>query len=83
MRQVFGWVTVMLLCCAAGPSEAGEAEPDARLQEAQTAFDEAMKLMGKGQYAEAVARDEHALALQEAVLGGTHPDVAMCLNLLG
>ncbi len=57
--------------------------PDARLQEAQAAFDEATKLSATGKYSEALARAEHALALREAVLGGTHLDVARCLNLMG
>jgi tetratricopeptide (TPR) repeat protein len=82
MRQVLGWLTVVVLCCAA-QAAAGEEKPEARLQEAQTAYDEAMKLEAAGKYAEAVARGEQALVLREAVLGGTHPEVARCLDLLG
>ncbi|SET32865.1 CHAT domain-containing tetratricopeptide repeat protein [Stigmatella erecta] len=81
MRKWLGWITVALCCIAGGA--AGEEKPDARLQEAQTAYDEAMKLFAAGQYAEAVTQGEHALALREAVLGGTHPEVAHCLDLLG
>ncbi len=82
MRQVFGWLTVLLLCCAAGGSASTE-KPEARLLEAQAAFDEAKKLKDAGSHSEARARAEHALALREAVLGGTHPDVASCLDLVG
>ncbi|HLM48203.1 MAG TPA: tetratricopeptide repeat protein [Myxococcaceae bacterium] len=81
MRRVFGWLLVVL-CCAAGGA-AGEARPEARLVEAQAAFDEATKLRDAGGYSEALARAEHALALREAVLGGSHPDVASCLSLVG
>jgi CHAT domain-containing protein/Tfp pilus assembly protein PilF len=79
MRQVREWLMVVVLCCAAVAAE----KPDARLQEAQTAFDEANTLWDKGQYADSIARGEQALALREAVLGGTHPDVARCLDMLG
>ncbi|MFY0528358.1 tetratricopeptide repeat protein [Archangium gephyra] len=82
MRRILEWIAVVALCCAAGPA-AGEPQPDARLQEARTAYDEARKLDEAGRYAEAVARGEHALALREAVLGGSHPEVASCLDLIG
>ncbi|WP_444547782.1 CHAT domain-containing protein [Stigmatella ashevillensis] len=75
-------MTVVILCWTAGAS-AAEEPGDARLQEAQTAFDEATKLKNAGSYSEALARAEHALALREAALGGTHPEVAHCLHLLG
>ncbi|WP_164021593.1 CHAT domain-containing tetratricopeptide repeat protein [Pyxidicoccus trucidator] len=82
MRQILGWIAVVVLCCVA-EAAAGEEKPDARQQEAQRAYDEAKKLDEAGKYAEAVAQGEHALALREAVLGGTHLEVADCLNLLG
>jgi CHAT domain-containing protein/Tfp pilus assembly protein PilF len=82
MRRVFGWMLVVILCCAAGGG-AGAETPEARLWEAQAAFDEATKLKDAGRYSEALARAEHALALREAVLGGAHPDVAPCLLLVG
>jgi CHAT domain-containing protein/Tfp pilus assembly protein PilF len=82
MRQVLLWLTIVFLCGAAGTA-AGEEPPDARLQEAQAAFDEAMKLRGTGAYAGALVKGNHALALWEAVLGGSHLEVAKCLNLLG
>ncbi|WP_164015960.1 CHAT domain-containing tetratricopeptide repeat protein [Pyxidicoccus trucidator] len=75
-------MTVVILCCAAGAA-AGEPPPDARLQEAQKAFAEATTLNEAGKYAEAVAQVERALELREALLGGTHPEVADCLDLLG
>jgi CHAT domain-containing protein/uncharacterized protein HemY len=73
---------VVVLCCAAGAA-AAEEKPDARLQEAQRAFDEANQRWDEGQYADAIVRGEQALALREAVLGGTHPDVATSLDMLG
>ncbi len=81
MRRVREWM-VVVLCCAAG-AVAGQEPPDARLQEAQKSFDEAITLWETGQYADAMTRGEHALALREAVLGGEHPEVATCLDMLG
>ncbi|EPX58744.1 hypothetical protein D187_003705 [Cystobacter fuscus DSM 2262] len=82
MSQVFGWMLVVNLCCAVGAA-AGEELSDARLQEAQTAFDEATKLREEGKYADAFARAEHALTLREELLGGSHPLVGKSLNQLG
>jgi tetratricopeptide (TPR) repeat protein len=82
MKLVLRWMTIIALCCAAG-ALAGEGTPDARLQEAQTAFDEGLRLQNEGKYAEAIAKAELALALRQAVFGGMHPEVAACLNLLG
>jgi CHAT domain-containing protein/Tfp pilus assembly protein PilF len=82
MRRLSVWVVVVVLCRAAA-AVARENPPDAGLQEAQTAFDEANTLWDAGKYADAVARGEHALALREALLGDTHPDVATSLNALG
>jgi CHAT domain-containing protein/tetratricopeptide (TPR) repeat protein len=62
---------------------AGEEKPDARLQEAQKAYEEAKVLDEAAQYTAAVARAEQALALREAALGSSHPEVANCLDLLG
>nr|WP_244237092.1 CHAT domain-containing tetratricopeptide repeat protein [Corallococcus llansteffanensis] len=75
-------MTVLVLCCAAAGGTVEE-KPDARLLEARAAFDEATKFKNAGSYSEALARAEHALALRQDVLGGTHPDVASCLNLVG
>jgi CHAT domain-containing protein/Tfp pilus assembly protein PilF len=82
MQRILGWIAVVVLCCAARAS-ARDNPPDARLQEAQTAFNEASSLWEAGRYADAVARGEHALALREAVLGDSHPDVATSLETLG
>ncbi len=82
MQQLRAWMMVVVLCCATGVA-AGEEPPDTRLQEAQRAFDKANTFWDAGQYAEAIARGEHALALREAVLGGNHPEVARCLDMLG
>ncbi len=82
MRQAFGGLVLMVLCCAAGGGVVEE-KPDARLLEAQAAFDEATKLKDAGKYSEALPRAEHALAIREAVLGGTHPDVASSLDMVG
>ncbi|HLK99478.1 MAG TPA: tetratricopeptide repeat protein [Myxococcaceae bacterium] len=75
-------VQVLVLCCVVGAAVA-QAQPDARLQEERTAFDEAKTLWDAGQYADAITRGERALALREAVLGGTHPEVAASLDWLG
>ncbi|MBN1204902.1 MAG: CHAT domain-containing protein [Myxococcaceae bacterium] len=82
MRRVLGWMTVVFLCCAAG-KDAGVEPSDPRLVEAQAALDEAEKLQKEGKYAEAIPKAEQALTLREAVLGGTHPEVALCLHKLG
>jgi CHAT domain-containing protein/lipopolysaccharide biosynthesis regulator YciM len=82
MRQVLKWIAVVVLCCAASAA-AREQPPAARLQEAETAYTQAETLARAGKYAEAVAQGEHALVLREAVLGGEHPAVAACLDLLG
>jgi CHAT domain-containing protein/tetratricopeptide (TPR) repeat protein len=75
-------MTVLLgLWCAVAAAE--QAPTDARLGEAQRAFDEGNNLMWAGQYAKAVSRYEHALELNEAALGGMHPQVADFLHLLG
>jgi CHAT domain-containing protein/lipopolysaccharide biosynthesis regulator YciM len=81
MQRFFGMMVVML-CCAAGAPVAEE-KSDARLQEAQTALNEANKLRDAGKYADAIAKGEQALVLWEAVLGSSHPDVATCLDTLG
>jgi CHAT domain-containing protein len=82
MWRVIRWMLVVVLCCAAG-GDAGVEPTDARLVEAQSAFDEAKKLQETDKYADALTKGEHALALREAVLGGTHLEVAACLHLLG
>jgi CHAT domain-containing protein/Tfp pilus assembly protein PilF len=82
MALVRGWIAVVALCCAAS-AVAREEQPDVQLREAQAAFDEANTLWDAGRYSDAIARGEHALELREAVLGGTHPDVARSLDLLG
>jgi hypothetical protein len=73
MRQVLGWMAVAIICCATR-TVAGEEKPDARLREAQTAYDEALMLWDAGKYADATAKGEQALALREDVLGSAHPD---------
>ncbi|SEU15252.1 CHAT domain-containing protein [Stigmatella erecta] len=82
MRQFSGWMMAILLCCAS-EGRASEGKQDARLIEAQAVFDEATKLKEAGKYSEALAKAEHALSLNESVFGGTHPDVASCLMLVG
>jgi CHAT domain-containing protein/tetratricopeptide (TPR) repeat protein len=56
---------------------------EALLLEAQTAYDEAAQLLETGQYASAIDRSEHALALRKAVQGDSHPEVAQNVTLLG
>ncbi|HYI00077.1 tetratricopeptide repeat protein [Hyalangium sp.] len=74
-------MTVVVLCCSAG-AVAGEDRPDARLQEAQQASNEALALYEAGKYSEAIAKAEHSFVLREAALGGTHLEVATSLNNL-
>jgi CHAT domain-containing protein/tetratricopeptide (TPR) repeat protein len=83
--RLAGWMAVALVWCAARTAAGQDMDmaPDARLQEAQTAYDEAKALQGAGQYAEAAVHAGRALALREALLGGMHPETARCLNLLG
>ncbi|MBN9685221.1 tetratricopeptide repeat protein [Corallococcus sp. NCSPR001] len=71
-----------MVLCAKGAA-AGEVPPDARLQEAQTAFDEANTSWDAGRYADAIVRGERACALREAIHGSAHPEVARCLDRLG
>ncbi|WP_223638291.1 tetratricopeptide repeat protein [Corallococcus sp. EGB] len=82
MRWVLGCMVMMALGCASlMPS--GREPADPRLMEALQAYEQAVTLYDEGRYAEAMAPGEHALALREAALGGSHPEVAYCLNLLG
>ncbi|MFB1481820.1 tetratricopeptide repeat protein [Corallococcus sp. RDP092CA] len=82
LRWVLGCMVMMALGCASlMPS--GREPADPRLADALQAYAQAATLYEEGRYAEAVAPGERALALREAVLGGSHPDVASCLNLLG
>ncbi|WP_199741737.1 CHAT domain-containing tetratricopeptide repeat protein [Corallococcus sp. CA047B] len=84
MRQALGWLWMLgVLCCCATGGGVIEVKPDARLLEAQAAFDDAMKLKDAGGYSDALARAEQALTLREAVLGSTHLDVASALDLMG
>jgi CHAT domain-containing protein/Tfp pilus assembly protein PilF len=80
--RILKWMVVTVLCCMVSAATAQE-PAGARLQEAQAALDEATKLRDTGNYSEAMTRAEHALALRQAALGDTHPEVASCLNLLG
>ncbi|HEX8699212.1 MAG TPA: tetratricopeptide repeat protein, partial [Myxococcaceae bacterium] len=56
---------------------------DARLAEAQQAFEDGQRLKESGRSGEALPLAERALELREAVYGRTHPEVAACLELLG
>ncbi len=82
MREVVRWMAAVFLFCALAAA-AADGGTDARLMEAQTAIDEALKLKEARKYAEAISQAERALPLREAVLGGTHLEVATTLNLLG
>ncbi|SEK79757.1 CHAT domain-containing protein [Stigmatella aurantiaca] len=76
-------LTITLFLCFTSEGLASEEKPDARLLDAQAIFNEALKLRNLGKYSEALVQAEHALSLKEAVLGGTHLEVANCLNLVG
>jgi CHAT domain-containing protein len=83
MRQVRGWVVVMGVVCWAAGTARGDTPPTVRLREAQAASDAASAAWDAGRYAEAMAKGEQALALREAALGDTHPEVAQSLDWLG
>ncbi|SEU26483.1 CHAT domain-containing tetratricopeptide repeat protein [Stigmatella erecta] len=76
-------LTIALFLCFTAEGLASEEKQDARLREAQASFNEALKLKDSGKYSEALVQAEHARSLKEAVLGGMHPEVASCLNLVG
>jgi CHAT domain-containing protein/Tfp pilus assembly protein PilF len=82
MQRTFMASVLIVLCCAACAT-VKEAPEDARLLDAQLAFDEGQRLTKAGQYAEAMPHVERALKQREAVLGKMHPEVASCLDLLG
>src|SRR5687768_4917963 len=83
MRPMLHLIAVVILCSSALASAAQDAGMDMRLVDGQAAFDEATKLKGEGKYVDALSKADRALALWEAALGPTHPDVARCLSLAG
>jgi CHAT domain-containing protein/Tfp pilus assembly protein PilF len=82
MRQWFKWVTIAVLCWAAG-AVAGEQPPPSRRAEMQAAYDKVMEHYKAGQYAAALEQGKRALALAEEVAGRGSPTVAAGLDLLG
>ncbi|WP_163996342.1 CHAT domain-containing tetratricopeptide repeat protein [Pyxidicoccus caerfyrddinensis] len=68
------------LWCAVGFAAEG---PPVSLEAARAALAEGLALEDARRYADAVPKVERALALREAALGGSHPDVASCLHVLG
>jgi CHAT domain-containing protein/Tfp pilus assembly protein PilF len=82
MQRAFAATALIILCCAACAT-VEKAPMDTRLLEAQKALDEGQRLKEAGKYAEVLPLVERALELREVALGGTHPEVASCLNLLG
>ena len=78
MRAMFLLAVVAVLGGAAM-----DAGVDARLVEAQKAYQESGELAKAGRYADAIPKAERALALREEVLGKSHLDVALSLNRLG
>jgi CHAT domain-containing protein/Tfp pilus assembly protein PilF len=82
MQRVLAAPALIVLWCAACAT-VGPASTEARLERAQAAFDKGQRLKDQWQYEKAVPHVERALELREAVLGGGHPEVASCLDLLG
>ncbi len=82
MQRRLTTTALIILWCAACATVV-KAPTEARLVEAQKAFDEGLELKKAGKYAEAVPLLERALELRESVLSGMHPQVAQCLSLLG
>jgi len=76
-------LAVVAVLCGTAAADAQDAGRDARLVEAQEAYEEATKLKNEGKYAEATSKAEHALGVRESILGGTHLKVAECLSLTG
>jgi CHAT domain-containing protein/Tfp pilus assembly protein PilF len=72
----------MFLVGASGRMAFAQA-PDAKLIEARTELNSARKLKKQGDYQPALNLAKHALALREAELGKTHPEVAAALELVG
>ncbi len=66
-----------------GGVAAGGEDPAARLQEAQRAYGEAVRLLAAGQYADALAQVERSLALKVAIHGESHLETVPSLSLLG
>jgi len=93
MSRMLGWTAVAIVCGAGAAAAGAEAtkppapkpaqQADPRIAEADAALDEAKQLMEDDRLADAVAPAERALALREAVHGGSRPEVAECLHLLG
>jgi tetratricopeptide (TPR) repeat protein len=81
MQRALTATALIVLFCAACATVT-KAPEDARLVEAQKAFDEGQRLNETGQYAQAVPLVKRALAIREAALGKHHPDVAQSLNTL-
>lgn len=80
-RALASVALLVLGCVACATVE--KAPVDARLVEAQKAFDEGERLEQAGQYAQAAPFLERALELRESVYGEMHPDVAKCIHLRG
>jgi CHAT domain-containing protein len=80
-RSATAMTLILLGCVACATVE--QAPADSRLVEAKELYEEGRRLREAGKYAEAVPLVERALELREAALGGTHPEVAASLNLLG
>ena len=82
MQRALPATALVVLLWAACPTMA-QSPGDARLVEAQKAFNEAKRLKEAGEYIQAVTLTNRALELREAVLGSGHPAVASCYELLG
>src|SRR3954471_24278222 len=82
MQRGFAAAALIILCCAACAT-VGKAPADARLVEAQKAFDEGQRLKAAGKYAEATPLVERAVEPREAGLGETPLGVPGSLAPLG
>jgi hypothetical protein len=66
----------------ARPTAAARPAPNANLARAARLDAEALTALLDGQFVDALPRAQDALALREAALGGSHPDVAVSLTTL-
>ena len=77
-RVLVAAVFIFLGCAACRTVE--KAPTDARVAEAQRAFDEGLRLQEELRHAEAVLLFQRALELREAAFGPHHPEVAAAIH---
>ena len=79
MGRVIGGMAAVILCFMAGLVTI-EARREARLREAQEAFDDAASLKESGRYTDAILESERGLAIIEMTQGPNHPAFARAVG---